>query len=323
MDPPLSGRDGTALDLPSAASVLQETINSSGESLDGSSAVSPSFSRRGSFQKQATLGDLPAARAIASASVLSMAIAMPPTEPLELTIRSRRARRASRASHDLGDLPAATAIYAASDLASDLLTDLSQTYSGSSVEPLPAELLPSTSRIAPTWMPHEMGNNAIDTAMPSVEPTPGSMDAEIGIFPPPSALMYRPDQLVSIIPSWMTSFGVAPTKALPSLSLPLPPRQEAREHVESAQELERQAQYIGKVLDSCSRSRHWALLRQLLDCRADAVVVDGVAGEHERAAREEAARKLIMNRVAVLNDVTNPAPMTQKSLRRVSHPQLT
>ena len=45
---------------------------------------------------------------------------------------------------------------------------------------------------------------------------------------------------------------------------------------------------------------------------------EGVAQEHARVAREEAARKLITNHVAVVRDVTNPAPKTQPQLTRLS-----
>lgn len=43
---------------------------------------------------------------------------------------------------------------------------------------------------------------------------------------------------------------------------------------------------------------------------------DGAAARHSRGAREEAARKLIGNRKAVLRDVTNPMPLTQPGLER-------
>ena len=43
---------------------------------------------------------------------------------------------------------------------------------------------------------------------------------------------------------------------------------------------------------------------------------DGAAGMHSHHAREEAAKRLIMNHDAA-HDVTNPAPKTQQELKRV------
>ena len=64
----------------------------------------------------------------------------------------------------------------------------------------------------------------------------------------------------------------------------------------------------------------WEALRQVLDGAAGTPTeeADGVAKEHALAAREEAARKLITNHVAVVRDVTNPSPKTQLQLTRVS-----
>lgn len=63
----------------------------------------------------------------------------------------------------------------------------------------------------------------------------------------------------------------------------------------------------------------WATLRQVLTARTKKmpVLVEGIAESHPREAREEAARKLIVNHAAVLNDVTNPEPLTQTHLKRV------
>jgi len=63
----------------------------------------------------------------------------------------------------------------------------------------------------------------------------------------------------------------------------------------------------------------WGTLRQILESRSMKVKIkiEGVAEGHPRAAREEAARSLIRNHVAVLNDVTNPEPLTQTHLKRV------
>ena len=65
---------------------------------------------------------------------------------------------------------------------------------------------------------------------------------------------------------------------------------------------------------------YWATLRQLLEQRNGATIkvkVEGSAATHAQKAREEAARKLITNHVAVLADITNPAPLTQTHLERV------
>jgi len=65
----------------------------------------------------------------------------------------------------------------------------------------------------------------------------------------------------------------------------------------------------------------WLTLRQLLQSSialpASAILVEGAAADHTKRAREEAARKLIQNHRALLNDVTNPEPLTQTHLKRV------
>ena len=65
-------------------------------------------------------------------------------------------------------------------------------------------------------------------------------------------------------------------------------------------------------------SAQWEALRQLLDGSAAPTDAYGVASVHPHAAREEAARKLITNHEAVVRDVTNPNPKTQRQLTRVS-----
>ena len=64
-------------------------------------------------------------------------------------------------------------------------------------------------------------------------------------------------------------------------------------------------------IEVCPR---WEALRQLMDASELAV---GVGSAYEHGARE-AARKLITNHVAVVRDVTNPAPKTQPQLTRLS-----
>jgi len=114
--------------------------------------------------------------------------------------------------------------------------------------------------------------------------------------------------------NWMSAVGIANEaggKAVPSLNMPLP----AISKPLTETELKEQNMLLARVI--ASSNNHWATLRQLLDRNASSIIVEGIAAEHSRAAREEAAKKLIMNHIAVLNDVTNPAPLTQESLRRV------
>ena len=61
----------------------------------------------------------------------------------------------------------------------------------------------------------------------------------------------------------------------------------------------------------------WAPIQQLMMNPQGGEQAEGVAAQHAPAAREEAAKKLIANHVAVLRDVTNDSPLTQKELRRV------
>jgi len=67
---------------------------------------------------------------------------------------------------------------------------------------------------------------------------------------------------------------------------------------------------------SMSSMGRWDQLRSLLDNGVGSSA-DGVAGEHDAKAREEAAQKLIANHVHVLKDVTHTAPSTQTNLCRV------
>jgi len=178
---------------------------------------------------------------------------------------------------------------------------------------------------APSWM--DAVGVASMAELPSLNsPSPPSHEARkldsaqhYPVVPMADAMPTAPmSRRMSSAPSWMDAIGVAPTKPLPSLNLPLPPRQESRNHVESARELElvRHHQRIGKVVES--HVHQWAMLRALLERRGPSVMADGAASEHGRAARDEAARKLIMNHERVLFDLTNTAPLTQESLRRVS-----
>ena len=59
----------------------------------------------------------------------------------------------------------------------------------------------------------------------------------------------------------------------------------------------------------------WKQLQEAMEAPASNDA-DGAAARHSRGAREEAARKLIGNRKAVLRDVTNPMPLTQPGLER-------
>jgi hypothetical protein len=77
------------------------------------------------------------------------------------------------------------------------------------------------------------------------------------------------------------------------------------------------------MLKHCNAtSNAWAPLTEVLDSAdagmAQASKASGAAAAHSHAARYEAARKLIMNRAAVINDVTYQNPLTQKHLRRAS-----
>ena len=100
----------------------------------------------------------------------------------------------------------------------------------------------------------------------------------------------------------MSAVGIANEaggKAVPSLNMPLP----AISKPLTETELKEQNMLLARVI--ASSNNHWATLRQLLDRNASSIIVEGIAAEHSRAAREEAAKKLIMNHIAVLNDVTS------------------
>ena len=60
----------------------------------------------------------------------------------------------------------------------------------------------------------------------------------------------------------------------------------------------------------------WAILQRLAESDEPTTAV-GEARCHPQSARHEAARKLIIGRVKVLTDVTNPSPVTQLELQRV------
>ena len=82
------------------------------------------------------------------------------------------------------------------------------------------------------------------------------------------------------------------------------------------------------MLKHCgSTSSAWAPLTQMLDLTdsgtGTATKATGAAASHAHPARYEAARKLIMNRAAVIADVTNTSPSTQTSLERVSPEEAT
>jgi len=78
----------------------------------------------------------------------------------------------------------------------------------------------------------------------------------------------------------------------------------------------------GPVLsESGMRSRRWDMLKDELRLGGvvDKVVGSHAASSHATGAREEAARKLIMNHARVLHDITRPdgQPKTQQSLARL------
>uniref|UniRef100_A0A7S2GAZ8 DUF4142 domain-containing protein n=1 Tax=Haptolina brevifila TaxID=156173 RepID=A0A7S2GAZ8_9EUKA len=70
-----------------------------------------------------------------------------------------------------------------------------------------------------------------------------------------------------------------------------------------------------------SSAELWSMLREnLYNAEADNMhltKVSGAAAAHAAAAREEAARKLIVNHESVLRDVTNANPRTQPDLTRL------
>ena len=70
-----------------------------------------------------------------------------------------------------------------------------------------------------------------------------------------------------------------------------------------------------------SSAPRWEALRRLMDSSTSAgstTLADGAAAQHSHDAREEAARKLITNHEAVVRDVTNPNPKSQRQLQRVT-----
>ena len=60
----------------------------------------------------------------------------------------------------------------------------------------------------------------------------------------------------------------------------------------------------------------WELIREALDC-PNAHPANGASADHPLDARLEAARKLVQNHVAIIGDVTNTTPKTQKHLQRL------
>lgn len=63
----------------------------------------------------------------------------------------------------------------------------------------------------------------------------------------------------------------------------------------------------------------WVALRNMINGGDPSVPTktDGVANTHPRAAREEAAKKLVNNHYRVMMDITNQAPLTQAELQRI------
>ena len=75
----------------------------------------------------------------------------------------------------------------------------------------------------------------------------------------------------------------------------------------------------GTAVSDIGGSPQWAPLHQVISGPGSdqPTEADGAAGGHGHSARHEALRKLLSNHMALLNDVTNPAPKTQLELRRV------
>ncbi len=68
-----------------------------------------------------------------------------------------------------------------------------------------------------------------------------------------------------------------------------------------------------------ARMELWNALKQMLESAPPVTVAKGAAKEHAHAVRREAARKLITNRAAVLQDITRPdgTPASQRQLQRL------
>ena len=109
----------------------------------------------------------------------------------------------------------------------------------------------------------------------------------------------------------MDAVGLAPGAKPVSLNRPLP----SITAPPSSDDIIEGNRLLSRVIADSEYA--WAVLRQLSDLPSGPVKLEGAAAEFPAAARLEASRKLIMNHVAVLNDITNPMPLTQEVLVRV------
>ena len=82
---------------------------------------------------------------------------------------------------------------------------------------------------------------------------------------------------------------------------------------------------VNDALQTPPAQAKWATLHRVFHTHEGGDAADGAAAAHAKHARDEAAGKLIMNRGAVLRDLTNPSDttniagknLTQRELRRV------
>ena len=170
------------------------------------------------------------------------------------------------------------------------------------------------------------------TIAPSAASTNASKDWFADIFPAPSAQrsllppISRPHTGATVAISVSSPLGLAPACDT-SQATPANVRFSEVKTKRDASEVG-SASVAGAwkpgpdILDTVIETQKWATLRQLMEARPCGpkakVVCVGAAAQFPRAARDEVVYKLITNHVAVIADVTNPAPLTQTHLVRVS-----